>query len=252
MIDTFSRRQVETLMKEAVAAHQQGDGARAQQLYRQILAITPTYIPAREMLGVLADQSGHHEQAISLFQQVIAAQPEKAIPHARLAAAYAQSGRLSEASASAAEAISRNPDDIAMRIGLLNILGKANYREGKLAAAIEQYQQLIAYQPDSAEIHFNLGNLLRDQRQLDEALKHYQRALALRPEWLQAHENMLFIMSYFSLASSAQIFAAHQAWAAALPTPLVVMVVNTLIMPITVPSSPRRGEMAAMVPRVLR
>ena len=58
---------------------------------------------------------------------------------------------------------------------------------------------------------------MRDQRQFDKALKHYKRALELRPEWLQAHENMLFIMSYFVLASSAEILAAHKAWAAALP-----------------------------------
>jgi len=37
-----------------------------------------------------------------------------------------------------------------------------------------------------------------------------------------------------------------------LPTPTVVMAVNTLIMPITVPSSPSKGVMEAMVPKVFR
>ena len=40
--------------------------------------------------------------------------------------------------------------------------------------------------------------------------------------------------------------------AAALPTPLTVMAVKTLIMPMTVPSRPSSGVIEAIVPRVLR
>ncbi len=217
-----SKEQLDAWMREAVAAHRRGDGQQAQRRYRQILTAAPGYTPAREMLGVLADQSGHYAQAIALFEQVIAERPDAAIPYARLAASLAQAGRLDEAAVRASEAIRRQPDDVAMRSGLARTLAQAYHAGGRQQAAIEQYRQLLEYQPESAEAHFNLANLLREQRQLTAALAHYQQALAIRPDWLQAHENRLFVMSYFSLASPAEILAAHQAWARALPPPATV------------------------------
>ncbi len=40
----------------------------------------------------------------------------------------------------------------------------------------------LAQNPDCAERHTNLGNLLKEQGKLDAATAHYERALANKPD----------------------------------------------------------------------
>ena len=47
----------------------------------------------------------------------------------------------------------------------------------------------IALQPDSPEVHFNFGAILRILGRLDEAKVRYQTAIALKPDSTQAHYN---------------------------------------------------------------
>ena len=63
------------------------------------------------------------------------------------------------------------------------------HRAGRLAAAAEAYGQILRLQPDLAEAHNNLGNVLRDQGRLDDALVHFQTAARLKPTLLAAHNN---------------------------------------------------------------
>jgi hypothetical protein len=48
---------------------------------------------------------------------------------------------------------------------------------------------VLAQRPDLAEMHQNLGNILRDQGQHEQALESYQKALQLRPEYAKAFIN---------------------------------------------------------------
>ena len=51
--------------------------------------------------------------------------------------------------------------------------GAHYWQQGKFDQAVAHVQQVIALRPDYAQAHFNLGNLLRTQRQLDQAQAHY-------------------------------------------------------------------------------
>ena len=52
------------------------------------------------------------------------------------------------------------------------------------------YRQAIALKPDLAEAHYNLGNALRDNGQLDEAISSYKQALRLKPDFGKVHNNL--------------------------------------------------------------
>jgi tetratricopeptide (TPR) repeat protein len=52
------------------------------------------------------------------------------------------------------------------------------------------WRQALAIQPDWADAHYNLGNLLRNSKRFDEAEAAYRQALAIRPEWADAHANL--------------------------------------------------------------
>ncbi|MAJ55769.1 MAG: hypothetical protein CMP92_07380 [Gammaproteobacteria bacterium] len=47
----------------------------------------------------------------------------------------------------------------------------------------------MALQPDSPDVYFNFGAILRNLGRLDEAKVRYQNAIALKPDSTQAHHN---------------------------------------------------------------
>jgi tetratricopeptide (TPR) repeat protein len=56
--------------------------------------------------------------------------------------------------------------------------------------AIEHYRQAVALRPDYAEAHYNLGRLLVERGQLNDAIAHYERAAAINPADAAAQNNL--------------------------------------------------------------
>ncbi len=52
-----------------------------------------------------------------------------------------------------------------------------------------------ALKPDYAEGYFNLGIILTEARQPQEAIKHYEQALRLRPDYPEAHHNLGILLN---------------------------------------------------------
>lgn len=52
-----------------------------------------------------------------------------------------------------------------------------------MEAALAEYQKVIADNPNHAEAHYALGNILFEQGRTDDALKQYQEALRNRPDY---------------------------------------------------------------------
>ena len=65
----------------------------------------------------------------------------------------------------------------------LSTRAESEHRAGRLSEAAAAYRQALALRPDHPEVHANLGALLLDQGQLDEATFHCRRASALNPTW---------------------------------------------------------------------
>lgn len=63
----------------------------------------------------------------------------------------------------------------------LVIMGKRLRKAGDLDGAIEEYQQALAIDPDSWDVHFSLAQLFEEKSDSVHALPEYQRAVQLRP-----------------------------------------------------------------------
>jgi protein O-mannosyl-transferase len=61
---------------------------------------------------------------------------------------------------------------------------------GDTDEAITHYRQAIALRPSYAEAHYNLGRLLAQKGQLDDAVTHYEKALELNPTDAEAQNNL--------------------------------------------------------------
>jgi len=76
-------------------------------------------------------------------------------------------------------------------------LGDAFVQEGKDAAAVEQFQRVLAIKNDvyadaseEADAHINLGKALRRMGRVDEALAHFRQAVAIRPAYALAYASL--------------------------------------------------------------
>ena len=78
---------------------------------------------------------------------------------------------------------------------LHNNLGNVLKHSGKVAEAVEHFEQSLALKPDSAEIHNNLGSALDKLGRGDEAFEHYKEALKLKPKFAAAHYNVATLLA---------------------------------------------------------
>jgi Tfp pilus assembly protein PilF len=79
-----------------------------------------------------------------------------------------------------------SPKDLAM----LQDLAVAQYQTGKFQDAAKTYEAMLAIQ-DTAVVHNNYGNVLRDMGKSAEAAQQYQKALALDPSLMVATVNLI-------------------------------------------------------------
>lgn len=75
-------------------------------------------------------------------------------------------------------------------------LGDEAYRKGDYAAAIDQYEAVLASGRTSADLHYNLGNAYYREGQMANAILNYHRALRLKPSMNDAKENLALAESH--------------------------------------------------------
>ena len=71
-----------------------------------------------------------------------------------------------------------------------NNLGNMLIERGNLEDAVASFQKALISRPDFAEAHSNLGNALRELGRLDEAVASYRNALARKPDYAEAYSNL--------------------------------------------------------------
>ena len=69
-------------------------------------------------------------------------------------------------------------------------LGQVLQAQGRVEDAIRHYRQALQLRPDYAETHSNLATALAQQGHAEEAIGHYRRALKIKPDLLEAHYNL--------------------------------------------------------------
>lgn len=97
------------------------------------------------------------------------------------------------------KAVEANPSDLAA----LQELAVAQYNSGKYDDAATTYQKMLQIQDDPI-VHNNYGNVLRDQKKLDEAKAQYQQAVAGDPSQVAPYINLAQILAAEGDVSGAQ------------------------------------------------
>lgn len=163
---------------QAVALQLTGDFEHAIPIYER-LASNPEY--GRDSLVNLCAmyrQQKNGDGLLSCSSRLLEVDPESAA--AREAAAYA--AFLKEDYAQAAEHLQALADRGGLAADAWMNLGLCRRREGKLEQAVEAYQRALALQPDQAEVHLRIAEILHELGRDEEALDACRTGIEACPE----------------------------------------------------------------------
>lgn len=139
-------------MREAAAAFGAGDAARAEPLFRQIVAQNPRDADAWHALALIASRGGTPSEAFDCAMQ-------------------------------AHKLDRRNPL-------YLNMLGLSCVEGGRLEESLRWFRRALKEKPDHAGTHYNLGKVLKKLEQYDAAEQAYRSALRIEPSMADAANNL--------------------------------------------------------------
>jgi protein O-GlcNAc transferase len=147
----------ESWMAQARSAAEAGDRARAEHLYREMLAAGVNDVRVHCNLGVLSLLEQRSDAALGWLEQAVEVDPEHARSH-------------------------------------LN-LGMALQLEQRTAEAITVLQRAVGLDPQLAEAWNNLGFVLAVDNQPEAAMAAYERALDLQPGYAVAAKNLSVLLA---------------------------------------------------------
>lgn len=109
-----------------------------------------------------------------------------------LARQHHTAGRLAEAEALYQQILQVDPQYAEAHFNLGNVLKNS----GKLEEAVASYQKTLVLKPDDAHVHYNLGVTLNALNRSDEAVASYRKALTCKPGYAEAHYNLGNALQY--------------------------------------------------------
>ena len=164
-------------MAAGQAALEGGNLGKAEQEYRDAVALDPKSARARFGLGnvyVRLDRLSEAEQA---FKAATAIDPQMAAAQANLGVVYYQLGQLGQAATALQDALRVEPDDPST----LYLLAAVRLQESNLAEAEKLLVQARDRKPDLPEVYYGLGVLYRLKGQKDDAIQAFEKFLSLGP-----------------------------------------------------------------------
>lgn len=161
-------------LQEAWSALGQGDAARAQALYRQVLAERPDDPDATLGLAVSLHRQKQLQEAWTAYQRSLQLWPDNATARTGLLAILSESDPAT-AESRLQEWVQTRPRDAAAQAALGNLLG----RQGRWAEALGPLTLAQSLAPEQAAYAYNLAVALDQSRRYAEALRLYRQALQL-------------------------------------------------------------------------
>ncbi len=152
--------------------------ARAEQVYRKVLAFDSTVVRAWFMLAAVQQVQGQIEAAVTSYQQVLRLEPDHVEALNNLGVAVHSQGKVEDALLCLRRALALKPDYADAHSNL----GNALQEQGNVELAVASYERALELDPGHFDAHNNLGNALRVQGRLAESVASYERALAIRPD----------------------------------------------------------------------
>jgi len=176
---------VAQMFDEALRVHQAGRFADAETLYRRVLVQRQRHFETLHMLGVCLHQRGDFDGAQSAIRAALDLRPDVAAAHINYGNTMRELMRLDDALASYRRAASLDPN---LAVAHYN-LGTLQEQLGDHDAARAHYERALACR-SSAPALVGRANCLAALGRSEEALAGYRAALELDPECVDGYANL--------------------------------------------------------------
>ncbi|RJF78450.1 tetratricopeptide repeat protein [Azospirillum cavernae] len=232
----------ELLHNLGLALHQTGDLVEAERGFVAAILRAPRFAEAYHSLGVTLAAGGRGEDAAAAFQRAVEERPDWVEAWLNLAATLGANNRPQAAFAVYRDVLDRHPHNPRFQFlagtaaltadileeadrllrqallrtprdpGILNNLGLALNRMGRIGESVHMFRQAITIRADYAEAWFGLAAALDAQGDSQAALEAYRTAADLRPDDPGNDSNRLMMLNYRAELSAAALFGAHRDW----------------------------------------
>jgi tetratricopeptide (TPR) repeat protein len=168
----------ERLYRRAVEATTRGRVSEAIHRYRELLAIDPDHIGARNNLSALLETAGDPREALDQLTAAIRALPDDVKLLVSRGSIHGRLKQYPEAEADLRRAIRLDPQNPQAHL----TLGLVLWRKGVPGQAAEALRHAIALEPGNPTAHYYLGEALNQAGDLRGARAALERAAELAPD----------------------------------------------------------------------
>jgi len=181
--------EAETHNSLAVALIEQGRLSESILHLQKALRFEPNYADAYVNLGAAYRRQGQAKRAAKCYMEAIRLRPDLPEAYNNLGLLLLHEGNLKAAASYFRKALEKKSDYAKARDNLEKVLNAQNTFKETLA----QIQAKAKRNPEDSDLFLKLGDLYKEQSELDGALEHYQKAFLLRPGSLLAMKKLAIV-----------------------------------------------------------
>jgi tetratricopeptide (TPR) repeat protein len=173
----------EAYIRKGDAALEKDDIPGAEKFYTQSLKYNEKNAPAFAGLGEVFEAMESPDKAIQNYEKALSINPGLNEIYTPLGLLYSQKGDIAQSDNYLTKAVEKNPSDAVAQFNL----GLIRYRQqNRNEEALAAFTQAAAYNPNSAEAQYFLGETYDRLNRENESLVAYNKAVQINPNYLEA------------------------------------------------------------------
>ena len=173
-----SHNNIQILFGQAYQLQEGGRLKDAEQIYSNLLEISPSHVGAKTMLGIIYIQTERDDEGIKLLKSSLKKDPKQFWAHNALGAGYLNKKQHQEAIFSFNKAVILKPNYIEAYFNLAKTYSELH----KFEDAITHYLKCIEIDPSYPSPYNNLGSIyLKDLNEYERSASNFQKYVDLVP-----------------------------------------------------------------------
>jgi len=171
-------QQIQILSNTASTLSKLGNYEEAIEACRQVISLSPKYLPVYNNLGYSLAHLGREEEALAVYKKALDMNSEYSLAYDGIGQIYFQQGRFKESKEVFEKAVSVHSKDPHAHFGL----GRTLMKMGNSDEAMREFNETISLNHSLAEPYFYLAELSLASGKKEEAIASYEDFLARADE----------------------------------------------------------------------
>ena len=190
-----SLKQADADYREGTAALNRNDLKTASAKFEAVIHLAPGAEQGHSALGAVLVREGQLADGIRELQKALSILPTDSTAQTNLVLAYQQTGELAKELPLLAKLDAKaKSEKHHLSPPMLISYARALASTGQSGAAVARLKEALAQQPQSAQLHDEIGSLYALQKNWDHAEQEFAEAIRLKPDFAMAHLRLGFVL----------------------------------------------------------